>query len=199
VDGHYGYYYDTAAHAEDKSITKARRLSEEEAFDLAVQKLRRERRLSAKGVHDIVMGVAPLGPTMVGASLCALLWTVLGSKALRTYQSIHDPLLLQLVGVGLQYKTDVGDLNKQGVWDSFAADKDGWVPPAMLAAVREIQSITKSFPNLNRLRRRSQRERSRRKLQSAGIVKVHASDLDHLMCLHASTDPTAFSCPPPDH
>ena len=43
----------------------------------------------------------------------------------------------------------MGDLGNTGVWDSFAADKDGFVPPAILSAARDIQNMKNKFGALN--------------------------------------------------
>ena len=43
----------------------------------------------------------------------------------------------------------MGDLGNKAVWASFAADKDGFVPPAILSAARDIQSMKNKFGALN--------------------------------------------------
>lgn len=75
------------------------------------------------------------------------------------------------------YEAEIGDLSNKAIWDAFSADQDGWVPPAMLSAARDIQIIKNVFGNslatgTRKRRGRSRRGRDRRGLLADGIVTV---------------------------
>lgn len=65
-----------------------------------------------------------------------------------TNRPIPPPTNQQFIGAGLEYKPSIGDLGNKAVWDSFSADADGWVPPAILSAARDIQNMKNSFGNI---------------------------------------------------
>ena len=73
-DGRYGFFYD-APNKMPKNKTRALQLSDEEAIEMAIEKLRRDRRLSINTVHSLLFDFAPRDmyrPTRVSkrARLC---------------------------------------------------------------------------------------------------------------------------------
>lgn len=73
--------------------------------------------------------------------VCMFVHLVVGAGLpLRSHADLTQPDIetTQFIGANLAYKSNV-DLSK-------AADFDGWVPPAMLDAARDIQAMKTKFP-----------------------------------------------------
>lgn len=73
-EGRYGLFYDRSSLTkEEKNKTRARHLSDEDAIEMAIEKLRRDRRLSINAVHSLLPDFAPeyrSGSTRVSNLVC---------------------------------------------------------------------------------------------------------------------------------